>query len=124
MNVQDVRFRIVRSARPVGHSRRQNRAEWPLWFADHDRREDRTDLVLRDYLQCLGAQLRREIDQIVYRRNSGNAISWRLGRIRLRGRIPFTRHVAFGYRTLLERPDRLSGDAIKSIEDSLLSRLR
>ena len=76
-----------------------------------------------DKLHGFGAELRREVDQIVDR-HARALVRRRLGRERLRRRIPLARHVAFRNRALLDRPDRLPGDAIEHVQHALLRRLR
>ena len=50
--------------------------------------------------------------------------SRRLGRKRLRGRIPLAGHVAFGHGTLLDGPDGRAGFAVEDVKEALLGRLR
>ena len=71
----------------------------------------------------LGTQLRCEVDQIVDRHALaivGTRFRWK----GLRRRVPFARHIAFGNRPFLNRPDRPPGRAIEGIENHLLGRLR
>ena len=70
-DVEDVRLGIERAAGPVRSAaggRHRQRGERTLGAADDRRREDRTELVARRDLLRFGAQLRREVDQIVDRR--------------------------------------------------------
>ena len=70
-------------------------------------------LYFFDQLDRFGAQLRREVDQVVDRhalRSYGGGL---VGK-RLRRRIPLAGHVAFRHRALLDRPDRLARHAIEA----------
>ena len=76
-----------------------------------------------DKVHGFGAQLRREVDQIVDR-HARALVRRRLGREGLRRRVPLARHVAFRDRAFLDRPDRLPGHAVEHVQDALLRRLR
>ena len=69
------------------------RAQRPPCLAHHRRRKQRSNLILRNHLQCLSLQLGREVDHVVDRKAVA-PIRRRFGRNRLRGRIPFAWHVA------------------------------
>src|SRR5262245_61453934 len=101
-DVEYLGFRIERASAPVrstGHIQHEHGAR-PFPLADHRRREDRTDLVVRYDLDGLRAKLRGEIDQIVYT-NTLSIERRRLGWKRLRWGIPFARYVSPRYRPLL-----------------------
>ena len=87
------------------------------------RREDGTELGAVGDANRFFAQLRREVDQVV----DGDALQVerrRLRRKRLRRGVPLARHVALRYGPLLDRPDRLAGDAVEHVGERLLARLR
>ncbi len=84
-------------------------------------------LYLRDHLHPLGAQLRREVDQIVDD-ESLRVVVERLAasvqRKRLRRRVVLAGHIAFRHRPFFDRPQRLSRHAIEDVHERLLGRLR
>ena len=80
-------------------------------------------LCQRDDLERLAPQLRREVDEVVL----GHAlpvVRRRLGRERLRRRVPLAGHVALRHGPLLDRPKRPARHAIEHVEERLLRRLR
>ena len=104
--------------------------------AGHRQRRDRTfgllttggvnigpDPVPRDELHRLGAELRREVDQIVDRAGPADCKPAASSEMAASA-IPLARHVAFRHRPLLDRPDRLPGHAIEDVQKRLLGRLR
>ena len=114
---------IERAARPVGAVRDVERPDLAVLAADDRRREQRTDLVLRHDLQRLGLELGREVDDVAL--EEALALERRrLGRERLRRRVPLGRHLALFDRPLFDRPHRLAGHAIEDVEEALLGRLR
>ena len=114
------RARPVRRRRLRAHRQRRDRT---FRSADGRRREDRSEPVARHELHRLRAKLRREVDQVVDRQ-SLPVVRRRLGRERLRRRVPLARRVALRNRALFDRPDRLAGLAIEDIQKRLLGRLR
>ena len=123
MNVQDVAFRIIRTAGPIRHARGENRPIRSVGLTDDDRREERTDLELRDHLQRFRTKLGCEINKVIRRGNRSAPVSRRLGRNRLCGGVPLAWDLAFWHRTFLDWPDRLASYAIEGIQESLLRRL-
>ena len=99
------------------------RGERASHFADDGVQEHGPHPVHLHQLQRFRAQLRREVDQIVDR-DRLTRVRRRLGRERLRRRVPLARHVALRHRPLLDRPDRLAGHAIEDIEEGFLARQR
>jgi hypothetical protein len=90
---------------------------------DHrGRRVERTDAVIRDRFDRLGAQLGSEVDQVVVR-DALHVERRRLGRERLRAHRLLARHVRLRHRALLHRPDRLAGAAIEDVGERLLRQL-
>ena len=87
------------------------------------RREERTQLDVRRDLLRLSKQLGREVDQVFFL-NALKLERRRLGRKRLRRRIPFARHGALFDGLLDNRPHGLSGLAIEDVEEALLARHR
>ena len=78
-------------------------------------------------LHALGAQLGREVDQIVFDESLPvvvEGLAARVERKRLRRRIVLARHVALRNRALFNRPQRLSRHAIEHVQECLLGRLR
>src|SRR6185503_17684913 len=74
-----------------------------------------------------GAQLRREVDDVILLETVpvvGEWLAARVERHRLRRRIPFARHIAFLNRPLFDRPDRLAVRTIEHVQHRLLGRLR
>ena len=68
MDVEPVRLRIERAARPVRAAvigRHLQRPERALGAAEGRGRVHRTDLITLDDLQRFGAQRRREVNQVV-----------------------------------------------------------
>src|SRR5262245_60673014 len=124
MNVQDVAFRIERTAGPVRDSCGEDCSVGTFGFADDDWRKDGPDLKFRNHLQGFGSKFGSEVDEIVRRRNSGSPISKRLGRNWLGRRVTLAGHVAFRDRTLFDWPDRLARHTIEGVQDSLFRRLR
>src|SRR5207245_10155563 len=86
------------------------------------RREDGPELVARYKRDGFGPELRREVDQIVDRKTL-KIVRGRPGRKRLRRRVPLSGHVTLWNRSLLDRPHRLTGDAIEHVQPGLLGRL-
>src|SRR2546427_2822108 len=125
MEVRDLGFRIERAAFPVGspaRRRRLQRRQRARPRADDWRREDGPELVTRYELDGFGPELRREVDQIVDRKTL-KVVRGRPGRKRLRRRVPLSRHVTLRNGSLLDRPHRLTGDAIEDVQPRLLGRL-
>ena len=125
-DVEDAGLRIERAAGPVRAAvlaRQPQGAERPVDLAHDGRRVERSEFVLRRDLERLLAQLRREVDEVVGR-HALPVERRRLGRERLRRRVPLARHVALRHRPLLDRPHRLAGHAIEHVEERLLGRLR
>ena len=97
----------------------------PLFFAlDNERagRVDRPDLVLLERLDRLGAQRRREIDQIVVR-DPLLIECRRLVRKRLRRRRPLFRHVRLRDRPSRSTATRAAVGAVEHIGERLLCEL-
>src|SRR5215831_12852928 len=97
---------IVRPARPVSPALATTyfqRPQRPSGLADHGRREERTNLVLRNDLQSLRLQLRSEIDNVVQRKPAAAVRRW-LRRDGLCGRIPLPGHIAFRHGPFLDWP--------------------
>ena len=96
VDIENIGLRIERAALPVGAARgarQHQRPERRRPLAHHRRREDRAYLVARDQLYPLGAQLRREVDQIVNRH--ALPLEWRrLGDKRLRRCVPLAGDVS------------------------------
>ena len=96
VKIRDVRFGIVRSARPVcaaGCGANGKRAEWAVELGDCRRREDWAETIFCGNLFCAIVQRGSEIDQVV----DGNAVAAVGGRLRgnwLSWRIPFARDAA------------------------------
>ena len=88
--------------------------------AHRRRREDRPDLVARRDLQRLGAELRREVDQVL-ERDALVIVRRRLRGKRLRRRRFLAGHVGLRHRPLFDREDRLPRDAVEQIQHRLLA---
>src|SRR5262249_55037201 len=109
MDVKNVTLGIIRTARPVRNSSRDDGPVRTFGLAHNHWRKDWTDLVFRNQLHGFGPQLRCEVNQIINRRNTRDTIGRRLGRKRLRWGVPLTRYIAFWDRPFFDGPDRLTG---------------
>src|SRR6266550_2263319 len=124
--IDDMRFRVVGTARPVGSAGsgpHGERAERPLKLAHRRRSVDRAEMIFRgDFFGAL-TKRRSEIDQVIDR-DAVAVVSGRLRRNRLRVRIPFARHGPDFHGFFRHGPDRLPGDAIENVKEALLGGLR
>src|SRR4029078_3828342 len=103
---------MIAATGPVGRGARDDRTEQAVNAAGDGRREDGTIvLVALQPLEGLRAELRREVDQIVRYVEKVARVAQRLGRMRLRRRVPLAGHIALRHGTLLDRPDRIARDA-------------
>ena len=116
---------IVRSSGPIraaARCRHSQCSKGAFPFAHHGRREYWPHLVSRNELHGLGSEFGCEVDQVINRRALA-VVSWRFGRVRLRGRIPLARHITFFHRPLGNRPDGLTIRPIENVEERLLGGL-
>ncbi len=120
-DIDDVRVRVVGAARPVAAAHDHERADRPVRVVRHGRRVDRADPMLGDDALGFGAQLGREVDEVVDR-DALMAVT--RSSDRLRRRVPLAGHGALRHGRLLDRPDRLAGLAIQHEQQALLRRLR
>ena len=85
---------------------------------------DVAHLVPLQHVERLRAQLRREVDHVVRHFEVVAPVGRRLGRERLRRGGLLARHVRLRHGPFLDRPDRLTSDAIEDVEIALLARRR
>ena len=124
-DVVEAGLRIEAAALPeraAGAARVVPGALGAVWLDLRRRREHRAQAILLGDADRFGAQLGREIDQIVLV-VALVLVRGGLGRMRLRRPGALAGHVACGHRTLLDRPHRLTGDAIEHIGKALLGKL-
>src|SRR4030095_8621223 len=119
-------FRIITGTGPVCSAVRstyRERCKRSTNFAEHWWIEHWTHFVDRERLHRLFTHFGCEVNQII----DGHGlpgVGGRLGRKRLRRRIPFPRHVAFWYRPFFYWPDRLAGHPIEHVKKSFFCRPR
>src|SRR5262249_47751589 len=118
-----MRLRIVARAGPIRTAisgAERQRGNWTARPAKGGWIKHRSHLEPLGDLERLASQSRREVDQII----DGNrlaGISRRLGRKRLRWRIPLTRYIALWNGTFFNRPNRLARHTIKDVQKGFLA---